>query len=94
MAFAVAELFSIFFSHRGSLFGNGSPKMVDADLRHLYTATSLMQIDDIVMRCVCRFVHYVVQTIFFFLTKWIYVLEIVNAKVILSDPLIIYPHSG
>ncbi|KAL7854453.1 hypothetical protein SRHO_G00166430 [Serrasalmus rhombeus] len=40
----------IILSHRGSLFGGGSPKMVDADLRRLYTATSLMQIDDNIMR--------------------------------------------
>uniref|UniRef100_A0A3B1IWJ2 Monoacylglycerol lipase ABHD2 n=1 Tax=Astyanax mexicanus TaxID=7994 RepID=A0A3B1IWJ2_ASTMX len=30
----------IILSHRGSLFGGGSPKMADADLRRLYTATS------------------------------------------------------
>ncbi|KAI4889528.1 hypothetical protein NFI96_010729 [Prochilodus magdalenae] len=40
----------IILSHRDSLFGRGSPKMVDADLRRLYTATSLMQIDDNIMR--------------------------------------------
>lgn len=57
MVFAVVELFLIFFSHRGSLFGRGSPKMLDADLRRLYTATSLMQIDDNIMRCACCVVH-------------------------------------
>lgn len=52
MVFAVAELFLIFSSHRGSLFGGGSLKLIDTDLRRLYTATSLMQIDDNIMRCV------------------------------------------
>ncbi|XP_041966423.1 monoacylglycerol lipase ABHD2 [Alosa sapidissima] len=40
----------IILSHRGSLFGMNSSKMKDADLSHLYTATSLMQIDDNIMR--------------------------------------------
>uniref|UniRef100_A0A8C1FPP9 Monoacylglycerol lipase ABHD2 n=1 Tax=Cyprinus carpio carpio TaxID=630221 RepID=A0A8C1FPP9_CYPCA len=40
----------IILSHRGALFGGGSTKMVDADLSRLYTATSLMQIDDNIMR--------------------------------------------
>lgn len=52
MVFAVAELFLIFFPHRGSLFEGGSLKLINADLRRLYTATSLMQIDDNIMRCV------------------------------------------
>lgn len=57
MVLALAELFLISFPNRGSLFGGGSPKMVDADLRRLYTATSLMQIDDNIMRCVCYILH-------------------------------------
>ncbi|KAL1271857.1 hypothetical protein QQF64_030873 [Cirrhinus molitorella] len=40
----------IILSHRSVLFGVGSTKMVDADLSRLYTATSLMQIDDNIMR--------------------------------------------
>uniref|UniRef100_A0A673ZIN2 Monoacylglycerol lipase ABHD2 n=1 Tax=Salmo trutta TaxID=8032 RepID=A0A673ZIN2_SALTR len=40
----------IILSHRGSLFGMNSSKMEDADLSRLYTATSLMQIDDNIMR--------------------------------------------
>ncbi|KAK3562403.1 hypothetical protein QTP86_033546 [Hemibagrus guttatus] len=40
----------IILSHRGSLFAGGSLKLIDADLRRLYTATSLMQIDDNIMR--------------------------------------------
>ncbi|KAG9352318.1 hypothetical protein JZ751_020731 [Albula glossodonta] len=40
----------IILSHRGSLFGTSSTKMQDADLSRLYTATSLMQIDDNIMR--------------------------------------------
>uniref|UniRef100_A0A8D3E8L7 Monoacylglycerol lipase ABHD2 n=1 Tax=Scophthalmus maximus TaxID=52904 RepID=A0A8D3E8L7_SCOMX len=35
---------------RHSLFGGSSVKVIDADLSRLYTATSLMQIDDNVMR--------------------------------------------
>ncbi|XP_023270370.1 monoacylglycerol lipase ABHD2-A isoform X2 [Seriola lalandi dorsalis] len=35
---------------RHSLFGGSSVKMIDADLSRLYTATSLMQIDDNIMR--------------------------------------------
>lgn len=35
---------------RGSLFGMNSSKMQAADLSRLYTATSLMQIDDSIMR--------------------------------------------
>ncbi len=42
----------IFCFYRGVLFGGGSTKMVDADLSRLYTATSLMQIDDNIMRWV------------------------------------------
>ncbi|XP_071767190.2 monoacylglycerol lipase ABHD2-like [Centroberyx gerrardi] len=40
----------LILSHRGSLFGMNSSKMEDADLSRLYTATSLMQIDDSIMR--------------------------------------------
>ncbi|XP_051740858.1 monoacylglycerol lipase ABHD2 isoform X1 [Ctenopharyngodon idella] len=40
----------IILSHRGSLFGMSSSKMESADLSRLYTATSLMQIDDNIMR--------------------------------------------
>uniref|UniRef100_A0A667YZR3 Monoacylglycerol lipase ABHD2 n=1 Tax=Myripristis murdjan TaxID=586833 RepID=A0A667YZR3_9TELE len=40
----------IILSHRTSLFGGSSAKMMDADLSRLYTATSLMQIDDNIMR--------------------------------------------
>ncbi|XP_022624033.1 monoacylglycerol lipase ABHD2-A [Seriola dumerili] len=40
----------IILSHRHSLFGGSSVKMIDADLSRLYTATSLMQIDDNIMR--------------------------------------------
>ncbi|XP_043100562.1 monoacylglycerol lipase ABHD2 isoform X2 [Puntigrus tetrazona] len=40
----------IILSHRSVLFGVGSTKMMDADLSRLYTATSLMQIDDNIMR--------------------------------------------
>lgn len=40
----------LFLFNRGTLFGLGSTKMVDADLSRLYTATSLMQIDDNIMR--------------------------------------------
>lgn len=40
----------IILSHRHSLFGGHSLKMIDADLSRLYTATSLMQIDDNIMR--------------------------------------------
>uniref|UniRef100_A0A665TZ77 Monoacylglycerol lipase ABHD2 n=1 Tax=Echeneis naucrates TaxID=173247 RepID=A0A665TZ77_ECHNA len=40
----------IILSHRNSLFGGSSVKMIDADLSRLYTATSLMQIDDNIMR--------------------------------------------
>eukprot|EP00063_Salmo_salar_P008030 XP_013982865.1 PREDICTED: abhydrolase domain-containing protein 2-A-like [Salmo salar] len=39
----------IILSHRGSLFGSAT-KMEDADLSRLYTATSLMQIDETIMR--------------------------------------------
>lgn len=42
----------MFVCHRHSLFGGHSLKMIDADLSRLYTATSLMQIDDNIMRCV------------------------------------------
>lgn len=42
-------LFSACYRH--SLFGN-SFKMIDSDLSRLYTATSLMQIDDNIMRYV------------------------------------------
>uniref|UniRef100_A0A667Y8W8 Monoacylglycerol lipase ABHD2 n=1 Tax=Myripristis murdjan TaxID=586833 RepID=A0A667Y8W8_9TELE len=40
----------IILSHRYHLFGGSSAKMMDADLSRLYTATSLMQIDDNIMR--------------------------------------------
>ncbi|XP_026094753.1 monoacylglycerol lipase ABHD2-B-like isoform X2 [Carassius auratus] len=40
----------IILSHRASLFGMSSSKMEPADLSRLYTATSLMQIDDNIMR--------------------------------------------
>ncbi|KPP63903.1 abhydrolase domain-containing protein 2-A-like, partial [Scleropages formosus] len=40
----------IILSHRGILFGMSSSKMKDADMSRLYTATSLMQIDDNIMR--------------------------------------------
>uniref|UniRef100_A0A3B4EDZ5 Monoacylglycerol lipase ABHD2 n=1 Tax=Pygocentrus nattereri TaxID=42514 RepID=A0A3B4EDZ5_PYGNA len=40
----------IILSHRGSLFGTRSRKMEIMDLSRLYTATSLMQIDDNIMR--------------------------------------------
>uniref|UniRef100_A0A671PJI6 Abhydrolase domain containing 2b n=1 Tax=Sinocyclocheilus anshuiensis TaxID=1608454 RepID=A0A671PJI6_9TELE len=40
----------IILSHRASLFGMSSSKMEPADLSWLYTATSLMQIDDNIMR--------------------------------------------
>ncbi|MED6283344.1 Monoacylglycerol lipase ABHD2-A [Characodon lateralis] len=40
----------IILSHRHSLFGDGLLKKVDADLSRLYIATSLMQIDDNIMR--------------------------------------------
>uniref|UniRef100_A0A8C2KB76 Monoacylglycerol lipase ABHD2 n=1 Tax=Cyprinus carpio TaxID=7962 RepID=A0A8C2KB76_CYPCA len=40
----------IILSHRASLFGMSSSNMEAADLSHLYTATSLMQIDDNIMR--------------------------------------------
>lgn len=42
----------IFASHRHSLFGRNSVKTIEADLGRLYTATSLMQIDDNIMRFV------------------------------------------
>lgn len=42
----------VFVCYRHSLFGGHSLKMIDADLSRLYTATSLMQIDDNIMRCV------------------------------------------
>lgn len=42
----------MFVCYRHSLFGGHSLKMIDADLSRLYTATSLMQIDDNIMRCV------------------------------------------
>lgn len=42
----------IFACYRHSLFGGSSVKMIDADLSRLYTATSLMQIDDNIMRYV------------------------------------------
>lgn len=40
----------IILSHRGSLFGSSSNMMLDANLGRLYTATSLTQIDDNIMR--------------------------------------------
>ncbi|KAG5270196.1 hypothetical protein AALO_G00189860 [Alosa alosa] len=40
----------IILSHRGSLFGSSSNKMLDINLSRLYTCTSLMQIDDNIMR--------------------------------------------
>ncbi|XP_051548958.1 monoacylglycerol lipase ABHD2 [Myxocyprinus asiaticus] len=40
----------IILSHRGILFGTSSSKMEFSDLSRLYTATSLMQIDDNIMR--------------------------------------------
>ncbi|KAK7912466.1 hypothetical protein WMY93_012677 [Mugilogobius chulae] len=40
----------IILSHRHSLFGGASLKSIEADLSRLYTATSLMQIDDTIMR--------------------------------------------
>uniref|UniRef100_A0A667ZUV5 Monoacylglycerol lipase ABHD2 n=1 Tax=Myripristis murdjan TaxID=586833 RepID=A0A667ZUV5_9TELE len=40
----------IILSHRSSLFGARSSKIEDADLSRLYAATSLMQIDDSIMR--------------------------------------------
>lgn len=36
--------------YRHSLFGGSSVKIIDADLGRLFTATSLMQIDDNIMR--------------------------------------------
>lgn len=36
--------------YRHSLFGGSSGKTIEADLSRLYTATSLMQIDDNIMR--------------------------------------------
>lgn len=46
-------IFFFFFTYdRHSLFGGSSVKMIDADLSRLYTATSLMQIDDNIMRYV------------------------------------------
>lgn len=42
----------MFVCYRHSLFGGHLLKMIDADLSRLYTATSLMQIDDNIMRCV------------------------------------------
>lgn len=44
--------FFFFASHRHSLFGRNSVKTIEADLGRLYTATSLMQIDDNIMRFV------------------------------------------
>lgn len=41
-----------FACYRHSLFGGSSVKMIDTDLSRLYTATSLMQIDDNIMRYV------------------------------------------
>ncbi|XP_046890372.1 monoacylglycerol lipase ABHD2-like [Hypomesus transpacificus] len=40
----------IILSHRRSLFGSNSTKIEEADLSKLYTATSIMQIDDNIMR--------------------------------------------
>ncbi|XP_023669913.1 monoacylglycerol lipase ABHD2-like [Paramormyrops kingsleyae] len=40
----------IILAHRRSLFTGSSSKMTDADLGHLFTATSLTQIDDNIMR--------------------------------------------
>lgn len=41
----------LFFArYRHSLFGGSSGKTIDANLSRLYTATSLMQIDDNIMR--------------------------------------------
>ncbi|XP_015241988.1 PREDICTED: abhydrolase domain-containing protein 2 [Cyprinodon variegatus] len=40
----------LILSHRGSLLGMSSSNIDDADLNRLYTATSLMQIDDNIMR--------------------------------------------
>lgn len=40
----------VLLSYRHSLFGGNSIKTLDADLSRLYTATSLMQIDDNIMR--------------------------------------------
>lgn len=40
----------LFAFYRHSLFGGSSGKTIDADLGRLYTATSLMQIDDNIMR--------------------------------------------
>uniref|UniRef100_A0A672Z945 Abhydrolase domain containing 2 n=1 Tax=Sphaeramia orbicularis TaxID=375764 RepID=A0A672Z945_9TELE len=42
----------IILSHRHSLFSGSSVKVIDVDLSRLYTATSLMQIDEHIMRYV------------------------------------------
>ncbi len=46
-----------FTCYRNSLFGGSSIKMIDADLSRLYTATSLMQIDDNIMRYMERRIY-------------------------------------
>lgn len=47
----VCNSVSCFFArYRHSLFGGSSGKTIDANLSRLYTATSLMQIDDSIMR--------------------------------------------
>lgn len=46
-------------SHRHSLFGRNSVKTIEADLGRLYTATSLMQIDDNIMRFALHFLSLV-----------------------------------
>ena len=48
---------------RDSLFGGTSSKRIDADLSRLYTSTSIMQIDDNIMRCVCVCVSVCVSTL-------------------------------
>lgn len=45
-------IYVLFACYRHSLFGGSAVKMIDADLGRLYTATSLMQIDDNIMRYV------------------------------------------
>lgn len=48
--FMAFNMKKIILSHRDTLFDMKSAKMEDADLNRLYTATSLMQIDDNIMR--------------------------------------------